>query len=123
MSVLKITKALGDQNRLRILNLLSEGELCGCELEGILAMSQSNVSRHLSKLNEALVTDFRKDAKYSYYSLNGAILAQYPFIDEMMKSLKKEKVYVEDLKRLQEYREKDFNCDTLKENILLFLTK
>ncbi|WP_312458799.1 ArsR family transcriptional regulator, partial [Proteiniclasticum sp.] len=30
--MLKITKALGDQNRLRILHLLSEGELCACEL-------------------------------------------------------------------------------------------
>ncbi len=121
--MLKITKALGDQNRLRILHLLSEGELCACELEGILSMSQSNVSRHLAKLNEALVTDYRKDAKYSYYRLKRETLNAYPFISSMIESLKEEKLYEEDRKRLQEYRVKNYNCESLKENVLLFMNE
>ncbi|WP_313119013.1 ArsR/SmtB family transcription factor [Proteiniclasticum ruminis] len=121
--MLKITKALGDQNRLRILYLLSEGELCACELEGILSMSQSNVSRHLAKLNEALVTDYRKDAKYSYYRLKRETLKSYPFISSMIESLKGEKIYEEDWKRLQEYKVKNYNCESLKENVLLFINE
>ena len=86
-------------------------------------MSQSNVSRHLAKLNEALVTDYRKDAKYSYYRLKKETLKSYPFISAMIESLKEEKLYEEDRKRLQEYRVKNYNCESLKENVLLFMNE
>ena len=41
-------KAFADENRLRILHLLSHGEQCVCDLMDVLKMGQSKVSRHLS---------------------------------------------------------------------------
>ena len=50
-------KALGDNNRLRIINLLLHGELCVCDIQYVLENSQPNVSRHLAYLkNSGMVT-------------------------------------------------------------------
>jgi ArsR family transcriptional regulator len=46
-------KALGDNNRLRIINLLLHGELCVCDIQYVLENSQPNVSRHLSYLKNS----------------------------------------------------------------------
>ena len=62
-------KALGDTNRLRILNLLLHGELCVCDIQYVLEATQPNVSRHLSYLkNSALVLD-RRDGYRIFYRL------------------------------------------------------
>jgi ArsR family transcriptional regulator, arsenate/arsenite/antimonite-responsive transcriptional repressor len=53
MEIVYILKALADENRLRILNLLKNGELCVCDSEGVLGIKQSNTSRHLNKLKIA----------------------------------------------------------------------
>lgn len=42
-------KALADENRIRILNLLRSDELCCCDIESVLGIKQSNASRHLSR--------------------------------------------------------------------------
>lgn len=46
----RIFKALADINRLKIVKLLKEGELCACEITVALSNSQSTVSHHLSVL-------------------------------------------------------------------------
>ncbi len=62
-------KALGDTNRLRILNLLLHGELCVCDIQYVLQATQPNVSRHLSYLkNSGLVLD-RRDGYRIFYRL------------------------------------------------------
>jgi ArsR family transcriptional regulator len=62
-------KGLADRNRLRIINLLTVGELCGCDIQYVLKVSQSNVSRHLTYLkNSGLVTD-RRNGYRVYYRL------------------------------------------------------
>ena len=114
-------KALGDEHRLRIVQLLMNRELCACELEGMLSMSQSNVSRHLAKLNEAQVTVFRKDAKYSYYRIREEALVEAPYLITVMETLVKEGIYQEDLKKLKKYTDHGLGCDDIKENVLLFL--
>lgn len=63
-------KALSDENRLRILNLLFCKEMCVCEIEGILSMTQSNVSRHLIKLKNADIVVSKKSSQWAYYELN-----------------------------------------------------
>ena len=45
-NMIEIMKALADENRLRIVHLLLQEQLCVCELEYVLQMSQTNVSRH-----------------------------------------------------------------------------
>jgi ArsR family transcriptional regulator, arsenate/arsenite/antimonite-responsive transcriptional repressor len=62
-------KALGDSNRLRIINLLLHGELCVCDIQYVLENSQPNVSRHLAYLkNSGIVVD-RRDGFRMYYRL------------------------------------------------------
>lgn len=62
-------KAMSDETRLRILNLLSHGELCVCELVDILSELQTKVSRHLAYLKHAgWVTD-RREGQWVFYSL------------------------------------------------------
>ncbi len=62
-------KALSDNNRLRIINLLLHGELCVCDIQYVLENSQPNVSRHLAYLkNSGMVLD-RRDGYRIYYRL------------------------------------------------------
>jgi ArsR family transcriptional regulator len=65
----KLFRALGDETRLRIVALLSHGELCVCHLETALDLSQPNVSRQLGILRAAGVVDARRDGSWMYYSL------------------------------------------------------
>lgn len=60
---------LADTTRLRILNLLLSGELCGCDIEYVLAVPQSNVSRHLGYLKRAGLVDDRRLGFRVYYRL------------------------------------------------------
>lgn len=71
----RIFKALADPNRLRIVKLLKEGELCACELTIALPSSQSTVSHHLSVLKSAGLIKERKEGKWSYFRLSeGAVI-------------------------------------------------
>lgn len=60
MEFVEIFKALADENRLRILNVLNQGELCVCEIETLLGITQSNASRHLNKLKSLKIIDSDK---------------------------------------------------------------
>jgi ArsR family transcriptional regulator len=62
-------KALADPNRLRLLNLLRNGELCVCALTAALEMPQSTVSRHLSYLKKEKWVSGRRSGKWMYYKL------------------------------------------------------
>jgi len=76
-----IFKALSDETRLRILALLSSGELCVCDLMAALELPQSTVSRHLAYLRHAgLVADQRRGV-WMFYRLNQAI----PLGDELLR--------------------------------------
>jgi len=65
----RLFKALGDETRLRIVALLSHGELCVCHLEEALAISQPNASRQLAILRAAGVVEHRRAANWVYYRL------------------------------------------------------
>jgi ArsR family transcriptional regulator, arsenate/arsenite/antimonite-responsive transcriptional repressor len=62
-------KALGDVTRLRIVALLSHGELCVCHLEEALGVSQPKVSRHLGILRLTGVVQHRREGSWVYYAL------------------------------------------------------
>lgn len=65
-------KGLADANRLRILNLLLVGELCGCDIQRVLGLSQSNVSRHLSYLRQVGLSKDRRHGNRIFYRLDGS---------------------------------------------------
>jgi len=68
-STLRITKALSDIQRLRVLMLLRTGELCVCQIIAVLGLAPSTVSKHLSILSGAGLVDSRKDGRWAYYRL------------------------------------------------------
>lgn len=65
----RLFKALGDETRLRIVALLSHGELCVCHLEDALRLSQPKVSRHLAILRMTGVVEHRREGSWVYYGL------------------------------------------------------
>lgn len=62
-------RAFADRNRLRILHLLLDGELCVGDIVEILAAPQPRISRHLAYLRKAELVTVRKDGLWSYYAL------------------------------------------------------
>jgi len=66
----KIFKAFCDENRLIILEMLKNGELCACHLLEDLSISQSTLSHHMAVLCEAEIVSARKDGKWTYYSID-----------------------------------------------------
>ncbi len=68
-TLIKATKALSDETRLRILNLLMERDCCVCEVMQALRISQTRASRNLSMLYDAGFLDLKKEGQWSVYSL------------------------------------------------------
>jgi ArsR family transcriptional regulator, arsenate/arsenite/antimonite-responsive transcriptional repressor len=66
---LDITKALAEENRLRILWMLKDNELCVCQIVEILNLAPSTVSKHLAILSQARLIDFCKRGRWVYYRL------------------------------------------------------
>lgn len=73
-------KAFSDTTRLRIIALLANGELCGCDLMDILGEPQSKISRHLTYLKHSEITESRRVGVWMHYRLkesqNGIFKAQ-----------------------------------------------
>jgi ArsR family transcriptional regulator len=64
-----VFKALGNEDRIRVLEALRESECCGCELQFVLDAPQSTVATHLRKLKDAGLVRSRKKGKWSYYRI------------------------------------------------------
>ena len=65
-------KALGDENRLKIIDMLSGGEICACEILWELDITQSTLSHHMKILCDCSLVIPRKAGKWTYYLLNKA---------------------------------------------------
>ena len=65
----RLFRALGDETRLRIVALLTHGELCVCHIESALELPQPTASRQLGILKMAGVVDSRRDGTWVYYYL------------------------------------------------------
>jgi ArsR family transcriptional regulator len=70
VDIVDIFKALSEESRLRILVLLMQGEMCVCEIEECLKMTQSNASRHLTALKNSGILDSYKQAQWAYYKIS-----------------------------------------------------
>jgi ArsR family transcriptional regulator len=67
-------RALGDETRLKILERLSEGEQCVCDLTDALEAGQSLTSHHLKTLKEAGLLQDRRQGRWIYYSLDPTVI-------------------------------------------------
>ena len=86
---MNITKALADENRVRVLLALRKRELCVCQITELFGLAPSTVSKHLSILSQAGLLESRKDGRWIYYRLPGkdAPVAVREAIDWVVKSL------------------------------------
>jgi ArsR family transcriptional regulator len=66
----KVFKALGDPKRAMIVDMLSCGELCACNILEKFDMSQSTLSHHMKLLRECGLVKAREEGKWTYYSLD-----------------------------------------------------
>jgi ArsR family transcriptional regulator len=65
-----ICKALGDSNRLQIVQLLTGGEMCACKLLEHFQITQPTLSHHMKILTECGLVGRRKEWKNTFYFLN-----------------------------------------------------
>ena len=63
-------RALADRTRLRLLNLMREGEVCVCFFVEILGTNQPKISRHLAYLRRAGIVAARREGKWMHYRIN-----------------------------------------------------
>ena len=102
--LLKATRALSDETRLRILNLLLERECCVCEVMQALDISQTRASRNLNILYDGGFLTLRKEGLWSLYSIKNEedASAYFPeMIEAIIKGLKGNRIAAQDRERLK----------------------
>lgn len=65
-----VFKAFCDENRIKILNILSTGEKCACRLLEALSVTQPTLSHHMKILCDSGVVTARKEGKWMYYKIS-----------------------------------------------------
>ena len=101
--LIKTTKALSDETRLRILNVLLERECCVCEVMQALDISQSRASRNLGILEDAGFLKARRDGAWVVYFINAEGTQKYSsdLVKVVKEALKDNGVVAIDRERLR----------------------
>lgn len=68
---IKVMKALSDPNRVKIIKMLQDREMCVCEIKAALGITQPTVSKHLKVLEDSGLVNFYKDGLWVNYHLSG----------------------------------------------------
>ena len=76
-------RALADPTRLRLLNLMSEQEVCVCYFTEVIRAPQPKISRHLAYLRKAGIVAARRDGKWMHYRLK---IPRNPHVAAVLKS-------------------------------------
>ncbi|UCG61217.1 MAG: metalloregulator ArsR/SmtB family transcription factor [Candidatus Zixiibacteriota bacterium] len=100
----QVFKALSEPIRLRIAVLLTEGEICVCELTEVLRLPQSTVSRHMARLKSVGMVSDRRGGKWTHYRWVGQ---RHPLLDTLatyLVGLRSKRPHKGDLIRLVRYR-------------------
>jgi DNA-binding transcriptional ArsR family regulator len=101
---IRVTRALADPNRVRVLLALRRGELCVCQISELFRLAPSTMSKHLSILHQAGLIESRKVERWVYYRLpgpEGSPLASEA-IDWVRKSLAATAGAADDRRRLKQ---------------------
>src|SRR5512139_3740536 len=102
----QLFKALGDETRLRIVGLLTQGELCVCDLMDVLEEPQSKISRHLSYLKHSGLTYSERVGVWMHYGLREGADES---CDQLIRFLKEELLRLprsrEDIERLKQLKQ------------------
>ena len=101
----QILKTLADDTRLRILNLLYQQKLNVSELREIIGSTQSNLSKHLSKLRlTGMVSDARSGLNVYYYLRKPEDRAHEELVKSITGGLREIEIFKTDLKKLKEMK-------------------
>ena len=101
--LIKAAKALSDETRLRMINLLLQRECCVCEVMQVLKISQTRASRNLNLLRDAGFLNLRKEGLWSYYSIvkRSSKGPTASFIDAVAQGLKDDPSAHQDISNLK----------------------
>ena len=104
--IIDIAKALSDENRVRVLMMLSDGELCVCQIIEMLGLAPSTVSKHMTVLRQAGLVQSRKQGRWMHYKLTGKNEPAYTkqALKWVLSNLKNAPKIVEDQKKLIKMR-------------------
>ena len=102
--IVRTTKALADENRIRVIGALKGRELCVCQLIELLCLAPSTVSNHLSILKNARLIDSRKQGRWMYYRLadRGAHKAIFEALEWTCRSIAETDRFIQDNQRMEE---------------------
>ncbi|HXZ29967.1 MAG TPA: metalloregulator ArsR/SmtB family transcription factor [Dehalococcoidia bacterium] len=112
--LVKAAKALSDETRLRILNLLLVRECCVCEVMQVLNVSQTRASRNLNLLYDAGFLKVRREGLWAYYSIDKSKLKDYlsAFINAVELGLSGNEIAADDRDHLKEAKRLGPQCCT-----------
>jgi ArsR family transcriptional regulator len=103
--VSRLFKALGDDTRLRIVGLLSHGELCVCHVQEALGLTQPNASRHLGILKNAGIVESRRSGTWTWFKLaDQAHRLRGSQLGALVRSFASQEVLKKDVERLLRIR-------------------
>ena len=104
-----LTKALSDENRVRILLALRVRELCVCQITRLLNLAFSTVSKHMAILRQAGLVDSRKEGRWIFYRLpdQQSPPAVQTALEWTFESLRKDLQVREDARRLKQILKMD----------------
>jgi ArsR family transcriptional regulator, arsenate/arsenite/antimonite-responsive transcriptional repressor len=132
-SLLKATKSLSDNTRLRIINLLLERECCVCEVMQVLQISQTRASRNLTMLFDAGFLKLKKEGLWSLYSIDKQGMPDYLncLVESVKLALVKDPVAVQDRARLEKavrigpgcVQKGNGNCSTRSDEVVSSLSR
>jgi ArsR family transcriptional regulator, arsenate/arsenite/antimonite-responsive transcriptional repressor len=110
--LVKAIKALSEDTRIRIINVLFEHECCVCEVMQALGISQTRASRNLTLLYDAGFIKLRKEGLWSLYSLDNEGMAEYlaKLVEAVRLALVDNKIALEDKKRLKKATRTGVTC-------------
>ena len=110
MEIVEIFKALSDESRVRIVNILKVKKMCVCDIESILELPQANVSRHLARLKSAGLICSEKKAQWVYFWINEECIEKHTFIKKIFKKDLNDEVFVKDREKLEKYIKQKKEC-------------
>jgi len=99
--LLQFYAALADENRLRLLSLIKDGDICVCHLQDVLETNQPKISRHLAYLKRAGLVESRRDGKWMHYRLKKLDPVLMSILSDTLKRLQKEPEIKRDAERLK----------------------
>ena len=106
----KIFKAMSEPMRLRILALLTQRELCVCDIVTVLNQPQSTISRHLARLKAAGMVDDRREGLWVHYRLMTEESPLFASLKSILGDMTQKEPYNKDIELLSTHLKEKNRC-------------